>query len=235
MARAFSSSTPVPSTVLDLVLEEIHIRRKIILREWQLSSVKREERVTTGCKISDEGGNDLESFSLVHPSWTPVARHVSGRILVLSDVSERAAKNGAATPSPVPTFGSWTREVYLSFSRDYTEPLAIWESIFKILDRTLNILTLCLQTTAREGDRRIPSMPAWKGSPTTYTNSVNFAPYVSIPMSAMASRTVKTTMIYKTLVSTPLFFTLWRRHPVSNASFFVVSSHVTSSLGMSDW
>ncbi|KLO16264.1 hypothetical protein SCHPADRAFT_220809 [Schizopora paradoxa] len=135
---------PVPSTALELVLEEIHFRRKARLLQWQTMDRKRKQRIEKGCRVPDEDGGDLLRFGLVHSSWTPIVRHAMGRILVASDLTLRSAR--AALSSP--TFGLWTREVYLSFSRDYDEDGAIWDSITQILARSPEIYTFSLQTAS---------------------------------------------------------------------------------------
>ncbi|KLO16269.1 hypothetical protein SCHPADRAFT_220872 [Schizopora paradoxa] len=145
MAGARSSGTPVPQTALELVLEEIHLRRKAALREWQLSLEKKIERVQHGSDVLDEEGIGLLRLCRVHPSWAPVVRHVVGRILVFSDVAFQDAKDAVSAP----IFGLWTREMYISFSNNYNEDKDIWDSIKQIMARTPNIVTLTLQAASK--------------------------------------------------------------------------------------
>ncbi|KLO16253.1 hypothetical protein SCHPADRAFT_901649 [Schizopora paradoxa] len=135
---------PVSLIALELVLDEIHSQRKVHLLEWQLSDSKRSDRLRTGCKVPDADGDNLLSLCIVHPSWTPIARHALGRILVLSDISLQSATSAISSP----TFGLWTREVYLSFSRDYDEKEGLHDFIEQILARTPHILTFSLQTAS---------------------------------------------------------------------------------------
>lgn len=108
----------VPFTALELILEEIHIQRKASLREWQESSGLCSKRRTFD--FPDDGGEDIGHLGLVHPSWTIIARRALGRILVLSDITAKSARAAGS----VPTFGPWTREVYLSFSSNSDVDLA---------------------------------------------------------------------------------------------------------------
>lgn len=140
----------VPSTVLELVLEEIHLRRKFNLREWQESDRDRRARRDHDRLFSDDFGKDLEGICLVHPSWTSDARHILGRILVLSDASVQSTIAAASSPM----FGLWTREVYLSFSTKFgsahrqTDGTAMWDALNAVFVRIPAVLTFCLQTSA---------------------------------------------------------------------------------------
>ncbi|KLO05531.1 hypothetical protein SCHPADRAFT_722501 [Schizopora paradoxa] len=148
-------------TVLELVLEEIYLQRRACLREWQESDICRNRRIDDGLKFSDDFGATLSCLSLVHPTWTSLARRTLGRILVFLDVTIQSAKAAASTP----IFGLWTREVYLPFSRDYSSLptfrsknriddsevqllTSTWDCIAEVLARTPDIITLCLQTAA---------------------------------------------------------------------------------------
>lgn len=144
---------PVPLPALEQVLEEIHRERRASLREWQELRIHREQR-SHHYLFPDEAGKDLERLSRVHSSWTPIAREVLGRILLLQSVTERSAR--AAVSSP--TFGLWTYEIYLSFPRegyfrDYSDilddaPICQWGSIERILARTPAVTSICLQTAS---------------------------------------------------------------------------------------
>lgn len=142
-------SAGIPLTVLELVLEEIHLRQRASLREWQESDKSRTTRREHDSVFSDDAGKNLECMCLVHPSWTSVARHIHGRILVLSDASMQYAKAAAS----VPTLGIWTRDVYLSFSTKFgsehcwADGTAMWDALKAIFVRIPAVLTFCLQTS----------------------------------------------------------------------------------------
>ncbi|KLO16268.1 hypothetical protein SCHPADRAFT_995236 [Schizopora paradoxa] len=135
----------VSFTAIEPVLEEIHRQRRIYLRQWQESLIKRNQRAEYGIKFSDDYGKILCCLCLVHPSWTNDVRLVLGRILLLPDITLRSVRAAASSV----TFGSWTREAYLSFSRarGRDDNDIIWNHIGRIITRTPDITSLCLHTS----------------------------------------------------------------------------------------
>ncbi|KLO06760.1 hypothetical protein SCHPADRAFT_679546 [Schizopora paradoxa] len=148
MHRPTTRPIAISVTALDLVLEEIHLRRRVSLREWQESDENRAQRFRAG--FPDHEGGILKVLSLVHSSWTPLARRAIGRILVLSDINDKVAK--AAVSAPM--FGYWTREISMSFSESFSTSdsceKAAWKSIEVLFSRIPTILTFCINT-ASEG------------------------------------------------------------------------------------
>ncbi len=155
--RQFLAETPIrtqwsrgqmSTIVLELVSDEIHRRRHIFIREAQES----DSPANKTCWVADfdSTSKDLETLSLVHKSWTPIAQRCLGRILVLSNVDIRAA----TTASTASIFGSWTREVYLSSINNITFGAELWigaRGLFRSYSGSITLLRSS-ETKYRAGD-----------------------------------------------------------------------------------
>ncbi|KLO06759.1 hypothetical protein SCHPADRAFT_932878 [Schizopora paradoxa] len=141
--------TGVTTTALELVLEEIHLRRKAALHHTTM-------KFSNDGRILDLEGESLKTLSLVHPAWTFLSRHTFGRILVLSDVTDHTAKAVASASN----IGLWTREIHLSFSEGFSIPekseQEIWNYLRDLFLRTPGALAFNL-TTASEHQFNIDS------------------------------------------------------------------------------
>ncbi len=150
--------------VLELISDEIHRRRHIFIRKVQESdSSANKARWMVDFESTSK---DLETLSLVHKSWTPIAQRCLGQILALFNVDKRTAT--AASSASI--FGIWTREVYLSPTNINTIGAEVWTVLEDLFARTPAIQSFASRRRSQISRRR----SATTHSQTFWRNSLIF-------------------------------------------------------------
>lgn len=126
--------------VLELVSEEMHRQRHILLRKVQDSDTLGNEAHWSF--YFNATSKDQENLSLVCRSWRPIAQRSLGRILVLFNTNKLTAEMVAKSAS---ILGSWTQEAYLCSTNTTMIGAEVWAALEGLFARTPMIQSLCFE------------------------------------------------------------------------------------------